>query len=281
MKKRLAIVLAGLGALALVSGFAIAKHPGGESGDGVQIAVWQSASDPSRIYLSTRAGGGWETASAPLRLSAMGESGRYLRSEIVSVETPAPAPYKPESVGATATARMKGADGSDMGTVTIEQGPHGLIIMADLHGLSEGGHGFHIHETGACEPDFKAAGGHLEFAGRSHGARSVDGSHAGDLPNLFAGADGSARADVFTNEMTLDAARAAHAVRRRRLGHHHPRRPGRLRGHGERGRARGLRGDPARFVGARTRGIASPRSVPALSSGWRGPRRPRRRSRRR
>ena len=205
MNRHLAIALAGLGALALVGGFAIADQPGGESGTAVQVAVWQGASDPSRIYLSTRAGeDGWETTNTPLHLSAKGDSGRYLRSEIVSIEAPAPSAYEPASVGATATARMKGADGAAMGTVTIEQGPHGLIIQADMHGLSEGGHGFHIHETGACEPDFKAAGGHLDLTGRSHGARADEGSHTGDLPNIFAGTDGVARADAFADGATLD-----------------------------------------------------------------------------
>ena len=91
-----------------------------------------------------------------------------------------------------------------MGTVTIEQGPRGLIIQANVHGLSEGGHGFHIHETGACEPDFTAAGGHLNLEGRSHGERAAEGTHTGDLPNLYAGPGGVARADVFTDKTTLD-----------------------------------------------------------------------------
>ena len=32
-----------------------------------------------------------------------------------------------------------------------------------------------------------------------------DGSHAGDLPNIYAGSDGTARADVFTDQVTLAA----------------------------------------------------------------------------
>ena len=201
MKKKLILLLGAVAALAAMGGFAIASQSGGGS---VQIAVWQSASESSRLHLSTRVEGGEWTTSSRLHLEAS-ESGRYLRSEIVSVEAPAPPPYKPVAIGATATARMKGPDGADMGTVTIEQGPHGLIIQANLQGLSEGGHGFHIHEFGSCEPDFTAAGGHLEFEGRSHGTRAPDGSHAGDLPNVYAGSDGAARADVFTDEMTLDA----------------------------------------------------------------------------
>lgn len=201
MRKKLIIVLGAVAALATMGGFAIASQAGGGS---VQIAVWQSASEPSQLHLSTRVEGGeWKTADTPLSLE-MGESGRYLRSEIVSVEAPPPSPYEPVAVGATATARMQGVDGADMGTVTIEQGPRGLIIQANVHGLSEGGHGFHIHETGACEPDFTAAGGHLNLEGRSHGERAAEGTHTGDLPNLYAGPGGVARADVFTDKATLD-----------------------------------------------------------------------------
>lgn len=201
MRKKLILLFVALAALAAMSGLAIAVHPGGGS---VEIAVWQSASEPSQIHLSTRVEGeGW-TTGAPLTLEQKGESGRYLRSEIVSVEAPPPSPYEPVAVGATATARMKGTDGADMGTVTIEQGPHGLIIQARVHGLSEGGHGFHIHAIGSCEPDFGAAGGHLDLDGQSHGARVGEGSHTGDLPNIYAGADGAARADVFTDGATLD-----------------------------------------------------------------------------
>ncbi len=199
MKKHLAITLAALAGLALVSGLAIAASQRAD----VKIAVWQSTEDPSRIHLSTRVEGGkWETEL--LALTETG-SGRYLRSEIVGIDAPEPAPYRPSSVGATATARMMGADGSDMGTVTIEQGPWSLVIRARLQGLTEGGHGFHIHETGSCEPDFGAAGSHLNLGGHSHGELEGEGTHTGDLPNLFAGADGVGRADVFTDAATLDA----------------------------------------------------------------------------
>ena len=193
--------LAALAALAVMSGFAIATHPGDGS---VRIAVWQSTSDPSKLHLSTKVTGGeWHTSDTPLKLE-MGKSGDYLRSQIVSLEAPPPSPYEPLAIGATATARMRGADGTDMGMVTIEQGPQGLIIQANVHGLSEGGHGFHIHEVGACEPDFKAAGGHLDLEGQSHGARVGEGSHTGDLPNIYAGPEGTARADAFMDGATLD-----------------------------------------------------------------------------
>ena len=54
----------------------------------------------------------------------------------------------PQEVGASATAMMAAADGSPMGTVTLTQGQNGVLVSADLAGLSPGWHGFHIHGTG-------------------------------------------------------------------------------------------------------------------------------------
>ena len=110
----------------------------------------------------------------------------------------------PSSVGASASASLAGADGAAMGTVTLTQGPNGVLIEADVQGLSPGAHGFHIHSVGACTPDFSAAGGHYAPGGEGHGLMHEDGSHAGDLPNIHAGADGAARADYFTDAVTLD-----------------------------------------------------------------------------
>lgn len=105
--------------------------------------------------------------------------------------------------GARAEAAMRGLDGAAMGTVELTQGPNGVLISADVYGLSPGPHGFHIHAVGACAPDFSAAGGHFAPDGEGHGFMHADGSHAGDLPNIHAGADGSARADHFTSKLTL------------------------------------------------------------------------------
>ncbi len=108
-------------------------------------------------------------------------------------------------VGQRATATMAGPDGSPMGTVTLEQGPHGVLVSADISGLSPGGHGFHIHTVGTCTPDFSAAGGHFAPGERGHGFMYADGLHAGDLPNIYAAGDGTARADYFTALITLAA----------------------------------------------------------------------------
>ena len=112
-------------------------------------------------------------------------------------------PETAREVGAVASASIMDADGNALGTVTLIQGPQGVLISAELQGVPPGGHGFHIHEVGACSPDFSAAGGHFNPEDESHGFLYSTGQHAGDLPNIFANVDGWARADIFTDEVTL------------------------------------------------------------------------------
>ncbi|MDE2640231.1 MAG: superoxide dismutase family protein [Chloroflexota bacterium] len=116
-----------------------------------------------------------------------------------------------DAVGDRAEATLMTADGQPTGTVTLTQGPNGVLIAAEVRGLAPGPHGFHIHGVGACTPDFSAAGGHYQPGGEGHGFLEDDGHHAGDLPNIHAGADGIARADVFTDAVTLDSG-AAHSL---------------------------------------------------------------------
>ena len=110
---------------------------------------------------------------------------------------------QPPEIGATARAVMTGPQGEAMGSVTLTQGMGGVLVSADLAGLTPGPHGFHIHETGKCAPDFSAAGDHFAPEGLAHGYMNTEGSHAGDLPNIYANADGSARADFFNVAITI------------------------------------------------------------------------------
>ncbi len=116
-----------------------------------------------------------------------------------------PEPPQPQGIGAQAMAAMAGPDGAAMGTVTLTQAPYGVLIATDVNGLAPGGHGFHIHAIGACAPDFAAAGDHFNPEDTGHGLNHSGGFHAGDLPNIYAGADGFARADYFTDAVTLDS----------------------------------------------------------------------------
>jgi Cu-Zn family superoxide dismutase len=103
----------------------------------------------------------------------------------------------------TASADLAGPNGESMGRVEMIQGPHGVLVTVEASGLAEGGHGFHVHQVGTCEPDFEAAGEHYAPEGKGHGFLAEGGYHAGDLPNLHAGADGMAHADYFTDRISL------------------------------------------------------------------------------
>jgi Cu-Zn family superoxide dismutase len=103
----------------------------------------------------------------------------------------------------TASAQLVGTNGEEMGTVEMRQGPAGVLITVEASGLAPGEHGFHIHQVGACEPDFKAAGEHYAPGGTAHGFLSEGGPHAGDLPNIVAGEDGTATAEHFTTLISL------------------------------------------------------------------------------
>lgn len=104
----------------------------------------------------------------------------------------------------TAKAAMKDQQGNDVGTVTLQDTPNGLVVTAELTGVPEGEHGFHIHAVGQCEPPFEAAGGHFNPDDKQHGISNEQGKHAGDLPNLYVPASGELKVDHFAIGMTLD-----------------------------------------------------------------------------
>ena len=115
------------------------------------------------------------------------------------------------TVGLTATAALQSPSGAPVGNVEFRQAALGVLVMADLKGLTPGGHAFVIHETGACTPNFDAAGDHFDPTDAEHGFIHASwkrgdptGGHGGDLLNIYAADDGSARADFLTEGITLD-----------------------------------------------------------------------------
>ena len=95
------------------------------------------------------------------------------------------------------------ADGAVIGTATFEQTPTGVLMYVEVAGLPPGAHGIHLHAVGSCTPDFKAATGHINPDAVAHGLRNPEGPDSGDLPNLYAAADGSARAEFFTTLVSV------------------------------------------------------------------------------
>jgi Cu-Zn family superoxide dismutase len=108
----------------------------------------------------------------------------------------------------TAAAAMKTSDGKDAGMVTVTEAPHGVLLKLELKGLTPGWHAVHFHEKGDCAgPDFKSAGGHVHTAATTvHGLLNPDANDSGDLPNVFAGADGAATAEAFSTLVSLKGA---------------------------------------------------------------------------
>jgi superoxide dismutase, Cu-Zn family len=124
----------------------------------------------------------------------------------------ATAAIHPQSDDVTTTstdahATVRDVNGVILGSVTIDVSNNKLIVTGRLSGLSVGFHGFHIHTTGRCDPNFVdptgarvpfgSAGGHLNPGATNHG------THAGDLPSLLVNSDGRATAAVVTNSVTL------------------------------------------------------------------------------
>ena len=95
-------------------------------------------------------------------------------------------------------------DGNELGTVTLTQSDGGVTIDGIVEGIPEGAHGFHVHETGTCDPadGFESAGGHFAPQGREHGFDNPNGPHAGDMENQTADASGRLTLNV-TNDMIV------------------------------------------------------------------------------
>jgi Cu-Zn family superoxide dismutase len=104
---------------------------------------------------------------------------------------------------AAASALVAATDGSGVnGEVRFLQDAGQVEISGQLTGLTEGRHGFHIHQNVDCSNSGKAAGEHFAPGAPTD---SNDEHHVGDLGNIVADADGRAVIDVSDSEMTLDS----------------------------------------------------------------------------
>ncbi|MYG43495.1 MAG: superoxide dismutase family protein [Rhodobacteraceae bacterium] len=102
-----------------------------------------------------------------------------------------------------ASAEIIDTEGTVIGMVTFEETPNGVLVYVEVSGIPPGGHGIHLHAVGSCDPDFKAAGGHINPDHAKHGLKNPEGPDNGDLPNLYAASDGSARAEFFTTRVSV------------------------------------------------------------------------------
>ncbi|MNU40699.1 Superoxide dismutase [Cu-Zn] precursor [compost metagenome] len=107
--------------------------------------------------------------------------------------------------GQTGQAVIINGAGAEIGKATLTQGATGLLIKVEAAGLTPGWHGIHIHATGQCAAPFTSAGAHINHTDPKtpHGLLNAQGPDDGDLPNLFAAADGSAHGEFFTTKARI------------------------------------------------------------------------------
>lgn len=121
-------------------------------------------------------------------------------------------PAHAQSVTTSVTTELKNSAGQAVGSVTLTPAPKGVLLRVEAKGLAPGWHGLHVHEKADCsKSDFTSAGAHTRHGqGKAvHGLLNPQANETGDLPNIFAGQDGAAAAEVFTSLTTLKALRDA------------------------------------------------------------------------
>jgi Cu-Zn family superoxide dismutase len=107
--------------------------------------------------------------------------------------------------GNAAEAKMKNAEGEEIGTARFTAAENGVRLQLEASKLTSGALALHLHEHGSCEPPtFESAGGHYNPTKATHGFESERGPHLGDLRNISVGKDGKAEAYQFASGLSIN-----------------------------------------------------------------------------
>lgn len=96
------------------------------------------------------------------------------------------------------------ASGREVGTVEVEEAPGAIRILARLHHVEPGSHGFHIHAGTACgAAPFDEAGPHFDPEKNERHSGPLGSGHAGDLGNIVIDEKGKGKLELFTRRLAL------------------------------------------------------------------------------
>jgi superoxide dismutase, Cu-Zn family len=124
-----------------------------------------------------------------------------------SAQAQAPAPSVPIQ---THEAPIVGAKGDAIGKIVIRSSENATVARITINpgGLPPGWHGIHFHSVGDCSDvgQFQLSKGHVNHENAKHGLLNPEGPDEGDLPNIYANADGSVNAEVSSESIVLAGA---------------------------------------------------------------------------
>ena len=100
-----------------------------------------------------------------------------------------------------------GAKGDNIGKITIRGGENATVVRITINagGLTPGWHGIHFHAVGDCSDPgkYELSKGHVNHDEAKHGLLNFEGPDQGDLPNIYANADGSVNTEVSSESIIL------------------------------------------------------------------------------
>ncbi len=116
--------------------------------------------------------------------------------------------YSCEVCGHKYESKIIGNNNKTIGDLLVKGGKEGVVlrITTQKGSLTPGWHGVHFHEMGDCSDHagFKNSKAHINKGDQPHGLLNKDGHDNGDLPNIYADANGVAKAEIFSPFVNLD-----------------------------------------------------------------------------
>ena len=94
-------------------------------------------------------------------------------------------------------------NGKVKGTIILKDTKKGIKFSCDLKNISEGYHGFHIHEFGDISDKANSLGGHYNPENKNHGGLNSINRHKGDLGNLIANKNNIVKYNFYVKNLNV------------------------------------------------------------------------------